>query len=141
MQKKSVLVDKKITKISIHDENNKSSDEFETTYTYDSQSRLIRTDDFANNTPSGNYTTYDYSEVGKVKMTNFNNNSNVQQRTLHELNSKNLLYKTYFNNVANNFVVELRLTFTNNAEKRKILLNSRAIALIPKNLVIALESR
>ena len=64
-------------------------------------------------------------------MTNFNNNSNVQQRTLHELNSKNLLYKTYFNNVANNFVVELRLTFTNNAEKRKILLNSRAIALIP----------
>lgn len=64
-------------------------------------------------------------------MTNFNNNSNVQQRTLHELNSKNLLYKTYFNNVANNFVVELRLTFTNNAEKRKILLNSIAIALIP----------
>lgn len=64
-------------------------------------------------------------------MTNFNNNScNVQQRTLHELNSKNYLYKTYFNNVANNFVVELRLTFTNNAEKRKILLNLRAIALI-----------
>ena len=105
-KKESILVDKKIVKITFHDENSKPSDDFGTTFTYNSQSRLIRTDDFRNNLPSSNYTTYDYSEVGKVKVTNFNNNSNFQQRTLHELNSKNLLYKSYFKNVANNFVVD-----------------------------------
>ena len=105
-KKESILVDKKIVKISIHDENNKPSDEYETTYTYDSQNRLIRTDDFRNNLPSGDFNIYDYSEVGKVKETRFIKYSNTQQRILYELNSKNYLYKTYFTNVINNFTVD-----------------------------------